>query len=508
MEKNKIVVFSQSSVGGAERMSVTITKTLDRNKFNVIYYLVGPTTNGRAPLQEFIPNDLCVHSVSTGNPLLLIVKIGLILMKERPDVVFSSVLNLNNKLLLLRNLFKKTKFVVRCDNYLYTYKARQRKIIAKTYGRADIIIAQTEEMRQELLEEVNILESKVVTLQNPVDEETIERKIKEAKNPYPQDGRKRYIASGRFAYQKGFDLLIEAFAEVKRMQPESELYIVGKKDTICKECYQEVKKLIECFGLKDSVHCVGFQANPYVYIKYADCFVLSSRWEGLPNVMIESLYLGTPVAAFKCIPVIERIVTDGVDGFTVDKEDFHALANAMVSASKLGRIHSLYKSADIGDFHNLFELASVPMLANKKTKFFNFLYHHAHNGGRIWNFFYKVYTEFILGCDIPSSTQIGEGFEIFHSAHASVISPGTIIGNNVSLRQNTTIGAKGFSGAEKSPIIQDNVTIGPNVCIIGNITIGTGATIGAGAVVVKDVPSYSVVAGNPARVLNAPNGGG
>lgn len=144
-------------------------------------------------------------------------------------------------------------------------------------------------------------------------------------------------------------------------------------------------------------------------------------------------------------------------------------------------------------------------MRNKKTIIFNTLYKKAHGGGIVWNTIYKLYTEYILGCDIPASTQIGEGFEIFHSAHASVVSPGTIIGKNVSLRQNTTIGAKGFDSAEKSPIIEDEVTIGPNVCIIGNITIGKGATIGAGAVVVKDVPPNTVVVGNPAKILN---GGG
>ena len=87
-----------------------------------------------------------------------------------------------------------------------------------------------------------------------------------------------------------------------------------------------------------------------------------------------------------------------------------------------------------------------------------------------------------------------------------MVSPGTIIGNNVSLRQNTTIGAKGFDGAEKSPIIEDNVTIGPNVCIIGDITIGEGTIIGAGAVVVKDVPAHTIVVGNPAKVIKSTMG--
>lgn len=142
-------------------------------------------------------------------------------------------------------------------------------------------------------------------------------------------------------------------------------------------------------------------------------------------------------------------------------------------------------------------------MRNRKSEIFNKLYRKAHKGSKFWGLWYNLYTQFVLGCDIKASTVIGEGFEIFHSAHASVVSPGTIIGKNVSLRQNTTIGAKGFSGAEKSPVIEDDVTIGPNVCIIGDITIGKGATIGAGAVVVKDVRPNAVVVGNPAKELNA-----
>ena len=141
-------------------------------------------------------------------------------------------------------------------------------------------------------------------------------------------------------------------------------------------------------------------------------------------------------------------------------------------------------------------------MVNKKSRIFNYLYKRAHRGIWMWNVLYMYYTRRVLGCDIMPSTVIGEGFEIFHSAHASVVSPGTVIGNNVSLRQNTTIGAKGFSGADKSPVIMDDVIIGPNVCIIGDITIGKGAIIGAGSIVVKDVPEYSIVAGNPAKIIN------
>lgn len=360
IEGKKILVFAQSDVGGAERMSVTITKSLDRDKFKVEYYLVGDFEDERAPLKQFIPDDLSVHCIGSCSSILLILKFFFILAKEKPDVVFASVLNINNKLLVLRKLFRHVKFVIRCDNYLYTYNDKQRRIILKTYPNADIIIAQTEEMKQELIDEMHISEDKVVVLQNPVDTETINKKIQTGKIPYSDDGKVRYVASGRFAYQKGFDLLVEAFAIVKKQQPEAELYIVGRNDGGFEDYYNEVKQLIEKHGLQDSVKCVGFQNNPYVYIKYADCFVLSSRWEGLPNVMIESLYLGTPVATFKCIPVIERIVTDGADGYLAEKENVESLAKAMMKASELGRVISVYKSASMDDFHHVLEFATKP----------------------------------------------------------------------------------------------------------------------------------------------------
>ena len=138
---------------------------------------------------------------------------------------------------------------------------------------------------------------------------------------------------------------------------------------------------------------------------------------------------------------------------------------------------------------------------NRRTIIFNCLFKRARSGGKLSKILYLFYSQYVLGCDISYNTEIGEGFELFHSARSTVISPNTIIGRNVSVRQNTTIGAKGFNGAEGSPVIGDNVKIGPNVCIIGPVHIGKGAVIGAGAIVVKDVPEYAVVAGNPAKII-------
>lgn len=353
MRRRKLLVFSQSNIGGAERMAVTVTKSLNRELFGVVYYLVSMESGNKYPLAEFIPEDKTVKHIKKHNALVLAFKLFLILLREKPDVVFSSVFYLNNKVLLFRNLFPKTTFIIRCENYVYTFSEKQKQMMKKLYPKADRIIAQTEEMGKGY-EELIGCKNKIQVLHNPIDKETIDKKIAQSASPFPQNNIKRFVASGRFTEQKGFDLLVKAFALAIKEVSDAELYIIGKNDGDNKNCYDGIIDIAKTLGVEEKIHCVGFQSNPYKYVKHADCFVLSSRWEGLPNVMIESLYLGTPVAAFKCIPIIERIVSEGENGYLAEAENVNALAAAMTKAIQLGRVESYYHSADISDFEKLF----------------------------------------------------------------------------------------------------------------------------------------------------------
>ena len=137
----------------------------------------------------------------------------------------------------------------------------------------------------------------------------------------------------------------------------------------------------------------------------------------------------------------------------------------------------------------LFRVAS---LANAKPKWFVLVM-------SPYLLFYRVFVEWVLGCEIPWRTKIGRNLRLFHG-QALVIHPGVVIGENCLLRQCVTIGLAADSDSAP-PVIGNNVEIGCNSVILGNISVADNVLIGAGSVVVRSIPDGVVVVGNPARVI-------
>jgi glycosyltransferase involved in cell wall biosynthesis len=131
------------------------------------------------------------------------------------------------------------------------------------------------------------------------------------------------LGVGRLTGQKAFEVLIEAFAQVRKKQ-RARLIILGEG-----EQRSMVEALIKCLGLQADVELPGFVANPYPYMAHARLFVLSSRWEGLPTVLVEAMSLGTPVIATDCPSGPREILKNGLYGPLVQVDDPGALALAM-----------------------------------------------------------------------------------------------------------------------------------------------------------------------------------
>lgn len=137
---------------------------------------------------------------------------------------------------------------------------------------------------------------------------------------------RKILAVGSLTAMKGFDDLLSAFARV-RQRADARLLILGEgpaRDALADQ--------IERLGVEDAVEMPGFVADPRAYYRAADLFVLSSRVEGLPTVVVEALEQGTPVVSTDCPSGPREILQEGKHGTLVPVRDVRALADAMEAA--------------------------------------------------------------------------------------------------------------------------------------------------------------------------------
>lgn len=137
---------------------------------------------------------------------------------------------------------------------------------------------------------------------------------------------KKVLAIGRYTYQKGFERLIKAWATISKNFPGWRLEIVGdgeEKDRLL--------ALAESLGLGDTLSLVPPRKEIGQLYGNASLFALTSRYEGLPMVLLEAQSFGLPIVSFRCKCGPADIVTDGVDGFLVEEGDIKRFADRLAS---------------------------------------------------------------------------------------------------------------------------------------------------------------------------------
>jgi glycosyltransferase involved in cell wall biosynthesis len=308
-----------------------------------------------------VPEDVPVHALGGRGPMAFL-RLGALVRRLCPATVFSSLTFYSTLVLLTRPLAPRgVRFVVR-ENSLPTvhvphmpYGWLRWRLYAPAHRRADRIVCQTEAMRDDVVR-AGVPADRTVVIPNPLDLAAIAARAA-GDSPFGGKG-PHLVAAGRFVPAKGFDLLLDAFAEVARAHPEARLHLLGEGP---ERAALEAKAA--ALGLGSQVAFEGFLENPYPWLRHADLFVLPSRYEGFPNVVLEALALGTPVAAFDC-PGGSAVV-DGVNGRVVPAGDVGALA-AAISAALAGpspdraRIATSVADHDVARVMAAFEAVLAP----------------------------------------------------------------------------------------------------------------------------------------------------
>jgi N-acetylgalactosamine-N,N'-diacetylbacillosaminyl-diphospho-undecaprenol 4-alpha-N-acetylgalactosaminyltransferase len=309
----KIILIVPSLIrGGVERVVSTLSKEL--NKYYDVYVIIY-----HGPIEYEIEGYLINLETPTGsfgrkikNTFYRVMKLKKLIKEISPDFIVSFMGNLQPIFTfepVIVSIRINPDFFLNCSKFLL-------KTIYK-FSNVKRIITVSKGVEKKLNKNYNLKKTK--TIYNPIDFKLINRKLL-AQKPV---NFKYILAVGRLSRQKGFDILIKAFAK-SNLKNKIKLIILGEG----KE-RNNLENLIDRLDLKSQVLLYGKVDNPFIYMKHAIFFVLSSRFEGFGNVIIEALACDTPVISCNCESGPSEIIENGKNGLLVPVEDIESLKKAM-----------------------------------------------------------------------------------------------------------------------------------------------------------------------------------
>lgn len=330
MDKNKTTLLVSSlSGGGAEAVCVNIANGLAERGWQVDLLVLH--TKEQSYIDRLSPKvnlvDLKANRARYAAPALL-----WYLLRNRPKQLVIFKYELIDLAVMLKKVFRfKTKLIGRNISIFSEVKslkpASKRKVIinnllGKPIEYLDCIINQSYEMQKDLLAVFPNMTRKSTVIHNPV-AAAIEGFSKET--PRIEKKEPSYILCvGRMAEVKAFHHAINALALLADKFPTLRLTFVGQG-----ELESNLKALAKEHDLQDRVDFEGFQTNVIPYYRNASLTLLTSNYEGFPNVLIESIVLGTPVVSFDCPSGPREILDYGKYGKLVEPGDIKGLASAM-----------------------------------------------------------------------------------------------------------------------------------------------------------------------------------
>ncbi|HAT4141228.1 TPA: glycosyltransferase family 4 protein [Clostridium perfringens] len=315
--------------GGAERVCVTLAnefvKKGIKTRIIMLYSEGAKYTENLSDLVELISLN------NKKNTFECLKNLNRYLKNENLDKVFV----FNNNIAIIMMIFKKIykyryKVISRNINTLTLEKKHEKSLFKKyvlhnilsfLYRKVDYCICQSKGMAEDLIENYNFDKNKISIINNPVSDKFDKFKIKEYK------GKNEILFVGRIEDQKGIHMLIAAFSMVLNKIPNAHLKIVGEGSL-----KEELVKKSEELKIKEKIIWKDFSKDIESIYKNASVVVLSSYFEGFPNVLVEAITIGLPVVSFDCPSGPSEIIVNGVNGYLVDYLNVKELSEALINA--------------------------------------------------------------------------------------------------------------------------------------------------------------------------------
>lgn len=332
MKKISLLCYNIMTTGGVEKVAMSIANELAKRNIEVeIVYM----RKGQNKLDEDLNKKIKFRQLKSQKSSKCIGEIREYLKNNNLDAIISFGRHINNSLMLASiGLNTNTTLILTehgnpcmaealANSNLSKLKIKMTNKLSKIlYKNADRTIAVSNSLGEILRKEMK--NYKIDVIYNPVIDEKFYNKAEEQINefPYTQSDKPIVVTVGRLSEVKNHNLLIDAF-EIVLKTNDAYLVLVGDG-----ELQEELLKKINQLGLSNNIFMLGYKENPYPYIKQADTFVLSSRTEACPLVLVEALALNTKIVSTDCEVGPNEILQNGKYGILCE-QDVSELAKAI-----------------------------------------------------------------------------------------------------------------------------------------------------------------------------------
>jgi starch synthase (maltosyl-transferring) len=321
------LVITELDVGGAEKMLIELAQRLDRRRWSPSVLALGREGPLARPLRQEGMDVECLE-VDRRRPIRGVLRLAAALRARRPRLVQSFLFHANVASRLAAPLAGRPWVVggVRVAEHEQAWHLRLER---RTQRLGAGWVCVSEGVRQWMIREARIDPARLVVIPNGIECDAPEPAAADRSvlSRFPAGPIALFV--GRLTRQKGVDVLLEAASVVVANQPDWSLAIVG--DGPDRPMLEE--RVRNDPGLKSAVKFLGARSDVGALLRAADLLVLPSRWEGMPNVVLEAMAAGRPVVA-TAVAGTSELVRSGETGWLVPPEDPGAVAGALIEAAR------------------------------------------------------------------------------------------------------------------------------------------------------------------------------